>query len=311
LGRYEGGRVNGSVDYKDNQPIRNFYALEPRFTLRWSPDDKSAIKISYNRMKQYIHLISNTTAPSPLDIWTPSGTYIDPQSADQIALGYFRNFAENAYETSVELYYKKLENQIDYIDGADLVFNNTLETEILKGEGRAYGVELFIKKRTGRLTGWISYTLSRAEKRIPGISADDPGINNGSFYPANYDKRHDLSVTGAYRLNQSWSFSANFIYTTGRPITYPAGRYEYAGLILAHYEERNANRFPDYHRLDLSATLYNKWGGDWTFGLYNVYNQMNASSITFRPNEDNPVTTEAVRTTIFGVVPSITYSFRL
>jgi hypothetical protein len=262
-------------------------------------------------MNQYIHLISNTTAPSPLDLWTPSGSFIEPQSADQIALGYFRNFGDNRYETSIEVYYKRLSNQIDYIDGADLIFNSNLETEILKGEGRAYGLELFIKKRSGPLTGWISYTLSRAEKRVRGLSKNDPGINNGQFYAANYDKRHDLSVTGAYRLNEDWSISANFIYTSGRPITYPAGRYEYAGLVLAHYENRNANRMPDYHRLDISATLYNKWRGDWTFSIYNIYNQMNASSITFQPNEDNPILTEAVRTTIFGFVPSITYSFKL
>jgi hypothetical protein len=256
-------------------------------------------------------LISNTTAPSPLDIWTPSGSFIDPQSADQVALGYFRNFAENMYETSIEIYYKRLDNQVDYIDGANLIFNNNLETEILKGEGRAYGLELFIKKRSGRLSGWISYTLSRTEKRVPGITNDDPGINNGQFYPTNYDKRHDFSITGSYQLNKDWSFSANFIYNTGRPITYPAGRYEYAGLVLGHYEQRNANRIPDYHRLDLSATLYKKWGGNWTFSIYNVYNQMNASSITFRQNEDNPSVTEAVRTTIFGIVPSITYNFSL
>ena len=172
-------------------------------------------------------------------------------------------------------------------------------------------MELYIKKRTGRLTGWISYTLSRSEKRVRGITANDPGLNNGQYYPTSYDKLHDLSITGAYRLNDDWSFSANFIYTSGRPITYPAGRYECAGLVLAHYEDRNANRMPNYHRLDIAATLYDKWGGDWTFSIYNLYNQMNASSITFQPNEDNPVNTEAVRTTIFGLVPSITYSFRL
>ena len=311
LGRHEPGRVVDSVKYSDNQSIADFYGLEPRFIIRWSPNVQSAIKFSYNRMKQYIHLISNTTTPNPLDLWTPSGPYLEPQYADQIALGYFRNFDANNYETSVEVYYKKLYNQVDYIDGANLILNNNLETELLGGEGRAYGVELYLKKNSGRLTGWISYTLSRAEKRVPGINSQDPGINNGQFYPANYDKLHDLSVTGTFKLNKTWSFSANFIYATGRPITFPTGRYQYAGLVLANYESRNGNRMPDYHRLDISATLHGKLGGDWIFGIYNVYNRMNASSITFQPNEENPIVTEAVRTTIFGFVPSVTYSFSL
>jgi hypothetical protein len=311
LRRHEAGTAIDSVQYGDNQPITDFYGLEPRFIIRWSPDMQSAIKFSYNRMNQYIHLISNTTAPSPLDLYTPSGPYIEPQYSDQVALGYFRNFDANNYETSIEVYYKKLYNQVDYIDGASLIFNNNLETEILSGEGKAYGIELFLKKNAGKLTGWISYTLSRAEKRVPGINEQDPGINNGQYYPANYDKLHDLSVTGMYRLNKTWSFSANFIYATGRPITYPTGRYQYAYLTLANYEVRNGSRMPDYHRLDISATLHGKLGGDWIFSIYNVYNRMNASSITFQSNEDNPIVTEAVRTTIFGFVPSVTYNFKL
>jgi hypothetical protein len=311
LGRHEAGTVIDSVRYTDNQSITNFIGLEPRFIMRWSPDKQSAIKISYNRMNQYIHLISNTTTPNPLDLYTPSGPYIEPQYADQVALGYFRNFDANNYETSIEVYYKKLYNQVDYIDGANLILNNNLETEILSGEGRAYGIELYLKKNSGRFTGWISYTLSRAERRVPGINDQDPGINGGRFYPANYDKLHDLSVTGMYRLNKTWSFSANFIYATGRPITYPTGRYQYANLVLANYENRNGSRMPDYHRLDISATLHGKLGGDWIFSIYNVYNRMNASSITFQSNEENPIVTEAVRTTIFGFVPSVTYSFSL
>jgi hypothetical protein len=262
-------------------------------------------------MYQYIHLISNTTTPSPLDIWTPSGSYIDPQFADQYAIGYYRNFADNEFESSIEFYYKRLGNQIDYIDGANLIFNNTLETEILPGEGRAYGMELFFKKRIGRLTGWLSYTLSRAERRVTGIGQGDTGINGGRWYATNYDRLHDLSITSAYQINKDWAVSTNFIYSSGRPVTYPQARYEYAGLVLAHYEDRNINRMPDYHRLDISVTLYGKLGGNWVFSLYNVYNRMNASSITFQPNQDNPIQTEAVKTTIFGIVPSVTYSFSL
>ena len=215
------------------------------------------------------------------------------------------------YETSVEIYYKRLFNQIDYVDGADLTLNNRIETEILSGEGRAYGLELYVKKNMGRLTGWLSYTLSKTEKRIPGISKSDPGINNGQFYPNSFDKTHDLSITAIYALNRSWSLSANFIYSTGRPATFPNSRYEIANLVFAQYENRNSDRFPDYHRLDISATLYDKWGGDWVFSLYNVYNYMNTSSLTFRQNELNPSKTEAVRTTIFGIVPSISFNFKL
>jgi hypothetical protein len=311
LGRYEAGTIVDSTGYSKNQSISDFFGIEPRFAIRYSPNGESAFKFSYNRMYQYIHLISNTTTPSPLDIWTPSGPYIEPQYADQYAIGYYRNFADNQFESSIEFYYKDLRNQIDYIDGANLIFNNTLETEILRGRGRAYGVELFFKKRIGKLTGWISYTLSKSEKKVSGIGQGDPGINNGNFYATSYDRLHDLSLTGAYQLNTDWSISANFIYSSGRPITYPQSRYEYAGLVLAHYEDRNVNRMPDYHRLDLSATLFNKLGGNWTFSLYNVYNRMNASSITFRPNEDAPLQTEAVKTTIFGIVPSVSYSFSL
>jgi hypothetical protein len=212
-------------------------------------------------------------------------------------------------QSAIQIRYKRMPPSIHqlYI----LILNNNLETEILSGEGRAYGIELYLKKNSGRFTGWISYTLSRAERRVPGINDQDPGINGGRFYPANYDKLHDLSVTGMYRLNKTWSFSANFIYATGRPITYPTGRYQYANLVLANYENRNGSRMPDYHRLDISATLHGKLGGDWIFSIYNVYNRMNASSITFQSNEENPIVTEAVRTTIFGFVPSVTYSFSL
>jgi hypothetical protein len=309
-GRYEEGFITDSTSYSQNEIIKSFYGLEPRFSLRYALDEKSSFKLSYNRTKQYIHLISNTTAPSPLDVWTPSGPYLQPQTSDQVALGYFRNFNNNAYESSVEVYYKDLQNQLDYVPGASLAVNNTLETEILTGPGRAYGVELYFKKRTGRLTGWISYTLSKTERKFDGLNAQDPGINNGDFYPSSFDRTHDLSITGIYELNKKWTLSSNFVLTSGRPITYPNSRYEFANLVVTQFEGRNSDRLPTYHRLDISATLHNFWRGDWVFSIYNVYNRMNATSITFRPNEDNPTITEAVRTTIFGIVPSITYNFK-
>jgi hypothetical protein len=309
LKRYDDGVITDSTSYGQNEIIKSFSGFEPRISARYSFNTSSSIKMSYNRTRQYIHLVTNNTSPSPLDVWSPSGKYIKPQIADQYAIGYFRNFVDNTYESSVEIYYKKLYNQLDYVPGADLLLNNTLETEILYGQGRSYGLELFLKKNTGRLTGWISYTLARAENQVKGLTPLDPGINNGKYYPSNFDKTHDLSITGIYEANLTWSFGANFIYTSGRPITYPKSRYEYGDIVVTQYEDRNSDRLPAYHRIDISATLHNKWRGDWVFSLYNVYNRQNASSITFRQNEDNPTITEAVRTTIFGIIPSITYNF--
>jgi len=310
LGIYQRGLISDSTYYRSNEIIKSFFGIEPRFSMRYAITEEQSVKFSYNRTRQYIHLISNTASPSPVDVWTPSGKYIQPQVADQFALGYFRNFIENTYETSVEVYYKALQNQLDYIPGANLVINNTLETEILRGSGRAYGIELYAKKRSGALNGWISYTLSRSERLVKGINPLDPGINKGRYYPSSFDKTHDLSISGTYDLNKHWSFSSNFIYTSGRPVNFPESRYEFAHLVIAHYDGRNQERLPAYHRLDISATLHNKWRGDWVFSLYNVYNRMNATSITFRQNADNPRITEAVRTTIFGIVPSITYNFK-
>ena len=309
LGRYEDGVVVDSVRYGPMEPVSVDQSLEPRISARYRISEHTALKLSYNRTTQYVHLISNSTAPNPLDLWSPSGPYTEPQRADQIALGVFQDLDNGGYGTSVELYYKRMHNQLDYVDGASLTFNNTIETELLTGEGRAYGVEFLFEKRRGKLTGWFSYTFAKSERRVPGLGLGDPGINGGNFYPSNYDKLHDISLSGSYSLNKNWTFSASFVYNTGRPLSYPQGRYEYAGIVVTQYEDRNMQRMPDYHRLDISATLHNKLGGDWIFSIYNVYNRMNATSITFRQNEENPVNTEAIRTTIFGFVPSITYNF--
>jgi hypothetical protein len=311
LGRYENGRVISTRNYDNGDIISEFFGIEPRVTVKYAFAEDKSIKLGYNHTRQYLHLISNSTAPSPLDLWAPSGPFIEPQKADQFAVGYYQNFAESTYESSVEVYYKKMYNLVDYVDGAELFLNNNLETELLSGSGRAYGIEFYLKKKSGRFTGWISYTLSRSERKVTGLNELDPGINGGRYYPTSFDKLHDFSATGVYKLNKDWTLSANFVYTSGRPTTYPDSRYEYNGIIVTQYEDRNQERFPNYHRLDISATLHDKWGGDWVFSLYNVYNRMNASSITFRQNEDNPIVTEAVRTTIFGIVPSISYNFDL
>jgi carboxypeptidase-like protein/TonB-dependent receptor-like protein len=309
-GRYEKGSVIDSTFDNSGKILSNYFGLEPRFSARYTINTSSSLKFSYNRTRQYIHLISNSTSPTPLDIWIPSGKYIKPQINDQIALGYFRNFDNNTYEASFEIYYKSMQNQIDYVDGADLKLNNKIENQLLNGIGRAYGAEFYIKKSKGKFTWWTSYTLGRSEKRIRGITDKDPGINNGNYYPAQYDKTHNLSMTAIYDYNDKWSFSSNFVLASGRAVTYPKSRYEIFNLIIPHYEDRNQDRLPMSHRLDISATLRDAWGGDWIFSIYNVYNKHNANAIRFRQNEKNPQTSEAVQTYLFGILPSITYNFK-
>lgn len=319
---YANGEVVGERNYTRGKIIKDNYGLEPRFSARFSLSDRKSIKASYNRMRQYIHLISNTNSPNALDIWTPSGPYLEPEIADQVSLGYFCTARNNQFEMSLETYYKRMQNLPDFVDGADLKFNNNLETELLTGEGRAYGLELLIKKKTGRLSGWLAYTLSRSERKVEGLTASDPGINNGEYYPGLFDKTHDLSIVGMYQLTDRVILGASFTYQTGMPITYPASRYEYGGLIVAQYEGRNQNRLPNIHRLDLSLTLKpkvsnKKWKGEWVFSLYNVYNRKNAYDINFAQFSDEDYATflsrrnETTATKNYiGLFPNITYNFK-
>jgi len=304
------GNITDTLQYASRQLIKQYGGLEPRAALNLRLGSQHALKASYNLTRQYIHLISNTTSATPIDVWKPSGTYIKPAIANQWALGYFRNFGDNAFEASLELYYKTFANLVDYKDGAQLLFNRTLETELLTGKGRAYGLEFLLRKQKGRLTGWLSYTLSRTERKVP-------GINQGKYYPANYDKTHELTLTANWQLNERWDFSANFAFASGRPITYPDARYTFDGIVVPNYSNRNGARTPAYHRLDMAANLNPKkkegkrWEGSWNFGVYNVYARKNPYSIFFRQNEDNPQQTEAVRLSIFATaIPSVTYNFK-
>lgn len=314
LGIYERAKPVGQTAYDDNENIKTFGNLEPRLALSYQLGDKASVKASYNRMAQYLHLISNTTSATPLDVWTPSGKYIDPQIADQYAVGYFLNLP-NQYVLEVEGYYKTIDNRVDYIDGADLIAQNTIETEILQGKSRAYGLELLLRKNAGKLTGWIAYTLSNSEQLTQGGAAGGAGINNGKWYDTPYNRTHDVSLTGNYKVNEKWSFGANFVFQTGRPVTYPNGQFVYNGISIATYSQRNADRLPAYHRFDLSATLTprknqsHKWQGEWVFGVYNVYNRRNAASISFGQNDDTRLN-QATRTAIFGIIPSVTYNFK-
>ncbi|MCR8667230.1 TonB-dependent receptor [Aestuariibaculum sp. M13] len=312
---YERGEASGETYYKKGESIKDFSNFEPRLGLSYQLNNNTALKASYTKSTQYLHLLSNTSSVTPLDVWTPSGQYIKPQISNQYAMGYFRKFKNNTYALELETYYKTIDNRIDYIDGSDLIGNNNIETEILNGEARAYGLELLLRKNKGNFTGWFAYTLSKSEQRTLGGKAGGPGINNGDWYNTPYDRTHDISVTGSYKLNNKWSFSSNLIFQTGRPVTYPNGQYNYEGLSVATYANRNEDRLPSYHRLDLSATYKpnrkpeNRWKGEWVFGIYNVYNRKNAASISFNQNDQTGLN-EASRISIFGMIPSVAYNFK-
>ena len=277
--------------------------MEPRASLNYLLDANSSVKASYARNTQNLHLLSNSTAGSPTDLWIPSSNNVKPEIADQVSLGYYRNFNDNLYEFSAEVYYKHLQNQIDYKDGADLNYNENVESEILSGKGRAYGLELFLKKKYGRFNGWISYTLSRSERKFG-------EINRGNYYPAKQDRTHDVSVVGIYNLNKRWTFSATWVYYTGNAVTFPCGKYEMDGQTMFYYTDRNANRMPAYHRLDLGATWNISENSSWSFSLYNAYGHDNAYMILFRDKKSDPTKTEAVQTTLFKYIPSVTYNFK-
>jgi hypothetical protein len=312
---YEKATPIGFQKFNKSEVIKHYNYLEPRLSFAFQVKENQSIKTSYNRMVQYLQLVSNTSSPTPLDVWTPSDSFIKPQIADQVAIGYFTNFSESKYSFEIESYYKKIQNRIDYIDGADLIANNALEQVILNGQMRAYGLELMFKKNEGRLNGWVSYTLSRSEQQTPGRTTDEIGINNGQWYSSLYDKTHNLAITSAYILNEKWSFGANFALQSGQPVTFPNGQYQYLGITVPSYGLRNENRLPAYHHLDISATLTPKknnnkdWKGEWVFSIYNLYNRKNAAAINFRQNSDTG-NNEAIKTSIFGIVPAVSYNFK-
>ncbi|MFD1292310.1 TonB-dependent receptor domain-containing protein [Lutibacter holmesii] len=315
LGIYETGTIIGETDYSKSDKIATFNNFEPRLAMAFELNNRSSLKAGFSRTAQYIHLLSNTTNVTPVDVWTPSGQYVDPQLSNQYSVGYYKNFKDDVFSVEVETYYKTVDNRIDYIDGADLIGNNNIEGEILNGESRAYGLEFLLRKTTGKFTGWFSYTLSKSEQKTVGGAAGGPGINNGNWYNSAYDRTHDFSITASYNLNNKWSFGANFVYQTGRPVTYPNGQYMYEGLSIASYSNRNSDRLPSYNRLDVSATYKpnkkpnRKWKGEWVFGVYNAYNRKNAAAISFGQNAETGAN-EATRTAIFGIVPSASYNFK-
>ena len=301
------GSLATTTVYASNKVLKNYFFLEPRASFSWEYKKSESIKGAYSRNTQNIQQVSNSTSGSPTDVWLSTSLNTKPGISDQIAVGWFKNFHENTYELAIESYYKAMQNQLDYRNGANQQANEKLEGELLSGIGRAYGLELMFKKKSGRFTGWVSYTLSRTERKID-------GINDNMWYLAKQDRTHDISIVGIYDITPKLSVSSLFVFYTGNAITFPSGKYELDGQTYFIYTDRNGYRMPNYHRLDLGLTWIRKntekYESSWNFSIYNAYARENAYSISFRTNEDNPAITEAVQTTLFKIVPAITYNFK-
>ncbi|WP_460980783.1 TonB-dependent receptor [Spirosoma fluminis] len=305
--------IQDTVAYGAGSVVKTYHGPEYRLALRYSLTDYSSVKISYNRMRQYLHMLSNTVAVSPLDIWKLSDSYLKPQIGDQYSIGYYHNLRGGSIELSAEGYYRTLENQLDYKGGATLLLNHHLETDIVNAEGVAYGIEVMAKKMTGKLNGWVSYTYSRSLLRTPNVPASDV-VNAGNFYPSSYDKPHDVTMVGNYKVNRRFSISLNVTYSTGRPITLPLAKYQLGGAERVYYSERNQYRIPDYYRADLSLNLEGNHKikklahSSWTFGIYNLTGRRNAYSVYFTSSGG---IIRGYKLSIFGQpIPTLTYNFR-
>ena len=303
----DAGQITGTTSYKKGEIVKTYVNLEPRIAAAFQLNESASIKASYVRNVQNLHLISNSNSISPTDRWLASTNIIKPEISDQVSLGYYKNLGDNAYEFTSEMYYKDLKNQIDYRDGADIYTNQPIETQLLYGKGRAYGIEMLIKKKTGKLTGWIGYTLSKSEKQVN-------GINNNQWYNTRQDRTHDISIVGMYALNEKWSLSANWVFSTGSAVTFPNAKYRLLGESYFYFTDRNAGRMPAYHRLDLGATRKLKqtktYSSELSMSLYNAYGRSNAYGIEFRDNAYDANRTEAVQTSLFRFIPSISYDFK-
>lgn len=301
------GNATDTATYSTGKIVKSYLNLQPRFAATYLLNKISSLKASYSRNVQNLHLLSNSTGSNPTDLWIPSSNNVKPEISDQVSTGYYRNLSNNRYEFSAEIYYKYLQNQIDYKNGAQLVANINVESQLLYGRGRAYGLELFAKKKYGRLTGWISYTLSRTERLID-------GINYNLWYPATQDQTHNVAIVAIFKANNKWTFSSDFVYNTGNAVTWPSGKYTVNGQTVFLYTNRNSYRMPAYNRLDISATLQGrktkKFDGSWNFSVYNVYGRENPYFIQFQNDPEDPEKTQAVQYSLFRWVPSITYNFK-
>jgi hypothetical protein len=323
--QYEEGKprnvltIKDSTFYDKGQKISNYGSLEPRFSFNYALNSRSTIKASANRLRQFMQLMSGTTAALPSDRWKLSDTYIKPQMSDQVSIGYFRNSQKKSIEFSVEVFYKKLYNVIDYKDGETLLLNPHIETVVLQSNGYAYGAEFYLKKSLGVFTGWLSYTYSQSRIKIMGETEDET-INNGEYFPPIFNRPHSFNAIGSYQVNKIVSFSGNFNFTSGRAITYPASKFFLSGAALPYYNSRNQSQIPDYLRLDLSMNIethpYRTKGyrGSWNFSLYNVLARRNAYSVFFRsktPFNLNNNTVKIYKLSVLGtIIPSLTYNFK-
>jgi hypothetical protein len=302
------GNVTDTFSYTKGQFVKTYINPEPRLAASYQLNTTTSVKASYVRNVQNLHLITNSTTSSPTDKWVASTNIIKPEISDQFSAGYYKNLWDNNYELTVETYYKNMQHQIDYRDGANVYINSdAIETQLLFGKGRAYGIEFQFKKKVGKFTGWLSYTLSKTEKKID-------GINNNNWYNARQDRTHDISVVASYQLNKKWTVSANWGFYTGSAVTFPAGKYQVDDQVVFYYTERNGYRMPSYHRLDLGATWLlkqkKKFSSDLSFSLYNAYGRENAYTISFRESKDDPDRTEAVQLALFKFIPSVSYNFK-
>jgi len=301
------GNVIATTHYSSGKTAKSYLNLQPRFAATHQLDQLSSVKASYSRNVQNLHLLSNTTGSNPTDVWIPSSNNVKPEISDQFSTGYYRNTVNNKYEFSAEMYYKLLQNQIDYKNGAVLVANQTVESQLVYGIGRAYGLELYAKKKYGKLTGWFSYTLSRTERRID-------RVNNDSWYPATQDQTHNVAIVAIYNLGKKWTISGDFVYNTGDAVSWPSGKYQVNGNTVFYYTERNGYRMPSYNRMDISATLLAKktvkYEGSWTFSVYNAYGRENPYFIQFQNDPADPEKTQAVQYSLFRWIPSVTYNFK-
>jgi len=299
--------ITDTISTKKGKFVKTYWNVEPRLSAAYQLNGTSSLKASYTRTAQHLHLLSTSNMASPTDRWIANTNYIKPEIANQISIGYFRNFSDNMFEFSAELYYKTLSNQIDYKDGADVRAKEIIETELLFGKGRAYGLELFLKKKFGRFNGWIGYTLSRSERKID-------KINDGEWYVANQDRTHDISVVGMYDLNKRWSLSATWVFASGNPMSFPTGKYVVDGHAIYYYEGRNEYRAPAFHRLDLGAICTLKktkrYTSELAFSIYNAYGRKNPYMYGFRQNKDDTTKSEAYMIYLFSIIPSISWNFK-
>ena len=316
------GSISDTSNYKKWDKVSSYNGIEPRLSAKYQLNEFSSVKASYARSNQYLHLLSNSSSGSPTDAWMPSSNNIKPEVSDQVALGYFRNFKHNAFEFSVESYYKILDNTIDYKNGAEITLNPTVEGELLYGEGRAYGLEFFLKKKKGKFTGWISYTLAKSENRFE-------DLNSGQWYSAKQDRTHDLSLVGMFAVSERVKLSSTFVYYTGNAVTFPTGKYRIDNQTINLYSDRNGSRMPNYHRMDIGVTwkgkkykevknfetgevekVKKKMESNWNFSIYNLYARENAYSLSFQENSEDPTKTEIIQLSLFKMIPSISYNFK-